>query len=80
MFYFKVLCATPIQISEDEERRREIEIIQEKSLHDVTHELVRQVTSPNTCVREQAMHSLTVRYFVKFINLTRQSILDVEHQ
>jgi len=24
----------------------------------VTHELVRQVTSPNTCVREQAMASL----------------------
>ena len=27
--------------------------IQKKSLHDVIHELVRQVTSPNTLVREQ---------------------------
>ena len=33
---------------------------QRKSLHEVTQELVRQVTSPNTCVREQAMHSLEV--------------------
>lgn len=33
---------------------------QKKSLHEVTQELVRQVTSPNTCVREQAMHSLEV--------------------
>ncbi len=32
--------------------------IQEKSLHDVIHELVRQVTSPNSYVREQAMNSL----------------------
>ena len=27
--------------------------VQKKSLHDVIHELVRQVTSPNTLVREQ---------------------------
>ena len=67
-FCLQVLCATPIQITEDEERRREIEIIQEKSLHDVTHELVRQVTSPNTCVREQAMHSLTVRYLLQNVD------------
>ncbi|KAK7109588.1 transformation/transcription domain-associated protein-like isoform X2 [Littorina saxatilis] len=31
---------------------------QERSLRDVTHELVRQVTSPNTLVRETAMSSL----------------------
>ena len=31
---------------------------QKKSLHDVIHELVRQVTSPNTLVRDQAMASL----------------------
>ena len=55
-----VLCATPISVTEDEERRQEMTSMQEKSLHDVTHELVRQVTSPNTCVREQAMHSLKV--------------------
>ena len=28
-------------------------VTQKKSLHDVIHELVRQVTSPNTLVREQ---------------------------
>lgn len=27
--------------------------VQKKSLHDVIHELVRQVTSPNTLVRDQ---------------------------
>ncbi|XP_058799221.1 transformation/transcription domain-associated protein [Phymastichus coffea] len=31
---------------------------QNKALHDVTHELVRQVTSPHTIVREEAMSSL----------------------
>jgi hypothetical protein len=58
----QVLCASPIPATEDDDRRREIEALQEKSLHDVTHELVRQVTSPNTCVREQAMHSLKVTW------------------
>ena len=57
---FQILCATPISATEDDERRKDVESLQEKSLHDVTHELVRQVTSPNTCVREQAMHSLKV--------------------
>ena len=33
--------------------------VQKKSLHDVIHELVRQVTSPNTLVREQ-VHRLTI--------------------
>ena len=28
-------------------------VMQKKSFHDVTHELVRRVTSPNTTVREQ---------------------------
>ncbi|XP_008557972.1 transformation/transcription domain-associated protein [Microplitis demolitor] len=32
--------------------------VQNKSIYDVTHELVRQVTSPHTLVREQAMSSL----------------------
>jgi transformation/transcription domain-associated protein len=32
--------------------------LQKKALHEVTHELVRQVTSPHTMVREQSMHSL----------------------
>jgi transformation/transcription domain-associated protein len=58
--WFQIQCASPVPATEDEERRLEIKSLQEKSLHDVTHELVRQVTSPNTCVREQAMHSLKV--------------------
>ena len=33
---------------------------QKKALHEVTHELVRQITSPNSTVREQAMHALKV--------------------
>ena len=32
--------------------------VQKKSLHDVSHELVRQVTSPNTLVREQVLLKL----------------------
>lgn len=58
------LCADPIVVPEpgaDEEEIRskeELQNIQKKSLHDVIHELVRQVTSPNTYVREQAMSSL----------------------
>ncbi len=41
-----------------EQQFKEKKALQEKSLHEVTHELVRQVTSPNTYVREQAMSSL----------------------
>ncbi|XP_068243023.1 transformation/transcription domain-associated protein isoform X3 [Palaemon carinicauda] len=44
----------------EEHNTDEMRQIQTKSLHDVTHELVRQVTSPNTTVREQAMQSLHV--------------------
>ena len=42
------MCAKPIEGDEDE-----MKSIQKKSFHDVTHELVRRVTSPNTTVREQ---------------------------
>lgn len=56
------LCAKPIQIpegvTEEDARIVELRAIQEKSLRDVINELVRQVTSPNTCVRERAMDSL----------------------
>lgn len=44
------LCGTPIQPTGDNE---DLISAQKKSLHEVTHELVRQVTSQNTCVREQ---------------------------
>lgn len=50
-------CATPLK---DEERAEEIVLAQEKSFHHVTHDLVREVTSPNSTVRKQAMHSLQV--------------------
>ncbi|KAG8225079.1 hypothetical protein J437_LFUL000058 [Ladona fulva] len=50
------VCAAPLP----EGSSPELEGAQKKSLHDVTHELVRQVTSPNTLAREQAMHSLEV--------------------
>lgn len=36
-----------------EEVTEELESAHKKSLYDVIHELVRQVTSPNTLVREQ---------------------------
>ena len=42
------MCAKAID-GEDEE----LKTLQKKSFHDVTHELVRRVTSPNTTVREQ---------------------------
>ena len=44
------LCAAPIPADQATE---ELLTIQKKSLSDVTRELVRQVTSPNTLVREQ---------------------------
>ena len=47
-------------LSEEENKLRDLQGIQAKSLHDVIRELVRQVTSPNTCVREQAIASLQV--------------------
>ncbi|KAM9426090.1 transformation/transcription domain-associated protein [Pholidichthys leucotaenia] len=52
-----VRCATPLK---DEERTDELVAAQEKSFHMVTHDLVREVTSPNSTVRKQAMHSLQV--------------------
>lgn len=52
-----IRCATPLK---DEEKSEEITNAQEKSFHLVTHDLVREVTSPNPTVRKQAMHSLQV--------------------
>ncbi|KAJ8314001.1 hypothetical protein KUTeg_008562 [Tegillarca granosa] len=50
-----VKCAQTIEPGNEE-----LLSAQKKSFHEVTHELVRQITSPNTIVREQAMHSLEV--------------------
>ncbi|XP_072275172.1 transformation/transcription domain-associated protein [Pyxicephalus adspersus] len=52
-----IRCATPLK---DEEKTEDITNAQEKSFHLVTHDLVREVTSPNPTVRKQAMHSLQV--------------------
>ncbi|XP_040565461.1 LOW QUALITY PROTEIN: transformation/transcription domain-associated protein [Lepeophtheirus salmonis] len=56
------LCASPIEIplnvTEPGVINMELQAIQTKSLHDVIHELVRQVTSPNIYVREHTMSSL----------------------
>nr|CAD7427558.1 unnamed protein product [Timema monikensis] len=51
------LCAAPV---EKDGTNDELVNAQKKSLFEVTNELVRQVTSPNSIVREQAMHSLQV--------------------
>ena len=45
-----VKCASEI---EPEKATEEILAAQKKSFHEVTHELVRQITSPNSIVREQ---------------------------
>ncbi|MBN3303926.1 TRRAP protein, partial [Amia calva] len=52
-----VRCATPLK---EEEKTVELLAAQDKSFHMVTHDLVREVTSPNSTVRKQAMHSLQV--------------------
>lgn len=52
-----ISCAAPV---ERDGTNDDVVNAQQKSLFEVTHELVRQVTSPNTLVREQAMHSLEV--------------------
>ncbi|KAM9715621.1 transformation/transcription domain-associated protein isoform 2-T3 [Menidia menidia] len=52
-----VRCATPLK---EEEKTEELLAAQDKSFHMVTHDLVREVTSPNSTVRKQAMHSLQV--------------------
>ncbi|XP_050979900.1 transformation/transcription domain-associated protein isoform X1 [Labeo rohita] len=52
-----IRCATPLK---DEEKTEDLLSAQDKSFHLVTHDLVREVTSPNSTVRKQAMHSLQV--------------------
>ena len=55
------LCATPISdIETPTSNLIHLKDVQDKSLYDVIHELVRQVTSPNNFVREQAMNSLKI--------------------
>ncbi len=56
---------------EAEQRYKELKAIQEKSLYEVTHELVRQVTSPNTYVREQAMSSLKLLASIRGVGIVQ---------
>ena len=66
-------CAGPIDTSMMEDQKAaDIVATQEKSIYDVTHELVRQVTSPNKYVRDQAIHCLKV-----LSELTEKSITEV---
>uniref|UniRef100_T1JAK1 Transformation/transcription domain-associated protein n=1 Tax=Strigamia maritima TaxID=126957 RepID=T1JAK1_STRMM len=63
------LCAAPIEPTAQNE---EMILAQKKSLYEVTQELIRQVTSSNTNVREEAMHSLQV-----LASVMNKSVTDV---
>ena len=62
-----IKCASEI---EPENASEEILAAQKKSLHEVVHELVRQITSPNTIVREQVCQ----RAEVIIINSLREDL------
>lgn len=53
------MCAKPLVNPGSGDGDDEMTKLQQKSLHEVTHELVRQVTSPNTMVREQVRSGKT---------------------
>lgn len=57
-----VKCSQEITQSKE---NKEILAVQKKSFHEVTHELVRQITSPNTIVREQVCSNLHLSIFSK---------------
>ncbi|XP_049942725.1 transformation/transcription domain-associated protein [Schistocerca serialis cubense] len=65
------LAAAPIERDGNNE---DLLNAQSKSLFDVTHELVRQVTRPNTLIREQTMHSLEV--LAKIQNKTVTEVME----
>ena len=66
-------CVAPIDSNiYDEAAYQELVAAQDKSIYDVTHELVRQVTSPNKYVRDQAIHCLQV-----LAEITERSVTDV---
>lgn len=67
-----LLCAAPL--TEAILTQNELVAVQKKSLHDVTHELVRQVTSPNSTVREQAMNLLQI--LARVTNQTPTAIME----
>lgn len=59
------LCAKEIP-----DATEDVLLAQKKSLHDVTHELVKQVTSPNTMVREQVnmVFSFSISFIAILVN------------
>lgn len=63
------VCMVPL---DKECKNEELIATQNKAIYEVVHELVRQVTSPNTLVREQAMASL-----VQVATLQKKSITEV---
>lgn len=67
-----ILCATPIKLIPDNSNASLIDP-QQKSLNEITQELVRQITSPNNTVRQQAIHSLEI--LAKTQGLTVESIM-----
>ena len=48
------ISATPPSPT-DVEKNQRIKMVQQKAFHDVTRELVRELTSPNQTVREQVI-------------------------
>ena len=62
-------CASPPR---EDERTPELVAAQKKAVFAATHELVREVTSPNGTVRNQAMRSLHV-----LARATTRSVADI---
>lgn len=65
------ICITPL---DSNYKNEEVLAIQKKAIFDVVHELVRQVTSSNTLVREEAMDSL--KYIATLQNRTISDVMD----
>lgn len=64
------ICMEPLKDC----KNKELVDTQNKAMYEVIHELVRQVTSPNTLVREQAMASL--RLIAELQNKTVTEVMD----
>lgn len=63
------LCMTP-----NDNEDNDLQAIKNKSTYEVIHELVRQVTSPNTLVRQEAMSSL--QYIATLQNRTVSEVME----
>jgi len=47
----------------DQNSRSQLQALQKKAIHEVTYELIRQVTSPNDLLRNHVRILLCIRYF-----------------